>query len=262
MSFGSILRALLFPAAFIIGGLPLIGWFTRGVPPREFLGVLVAMPIVFVCLMGLAALLWMRPDNREEKSLTGTDIAVVLVSWALWIVASFIPQPNGGFAMAIALVVTLLAIVYAWRKMTTTTAERIERATATRRASAAAASAGGTQETTEVSPGVTLYPADASQAAAHGNSSGQAPYAANRAPGPEPEGPFDESAPEGSTRTGPGARPRSSSTSPGANFGSNKAPANPDFDPTRPVRGANTPSVGEDAEGTGDVFGQDGRPGA
>lgn len=345
MTARTLVHRLLLPAVLVIPALIFAGWLIRGAQGSELLAVLLGSPACLILLVGLSGVVWARPDVREDRAVSGRDVAILGAVWAVWILGALLPAPAGPILLAVAVVATIVAVILealqlkkvvkgrldaqldhlrsqganpTWgtprtraprdgagtiiegkvsptpaasaASRETMSGERARSAApaahpadeelglsesgvaapAQPAADSAAASAAATGAASAAdATGASATAGDASAPAAPRLSSdpaspddapaaqdGRARYDAsgvNRGPGPEPTGPFMDGAMPGSTRTGAGELPETDSTRPGVNFGYNKAPASPTWDPSRPVgpRGV-APKPAADASDAGE----------
>lgn len=128
MTFRSLLRRLLLPAVLVIPALVFAGWLARGAQLGELLLALAAGVAGGVLLAILASLLWGRPDNRETKSVSGRDAALLVVVWLLWIVGAFLPAPAGAWVLGLAVIATIVAIILAAQELKRVANDRVDAA--------------------------------------------------------------------------------------------------------------------------------------
>lgn len=329
MTARTLVHRLLLPAVLVIPALIFAGWLIRGAQGSELLAVLLGSPACLILLAGLSGVVWARPDVREDRAVSGRDVAILGAVWALWILGALLPAPAGPILLAVAVVATIVAVIVEALQLKKVAKDRLDaqldhlrsqganptwgtpRTRAPRdgagtiiegKVSPTPAAAAASRETMSRararSAAPAAHPADeelglsesgveapaqpaadsaaapaaatagagtdaprlssdpAAPADAPAAEDGRARYDAsgvNRGPGPEPTGPFMDGAMPGSTRTGAGELPETDSTRPGVNFGYNKAPASPTWDPSRPVgpRGV-APKPAADASDAGE----------
>ncbi len=66
-------------AAVVLPIWPLVGWGIFGGGGWQFLGLLIAMPILFVTMMIVAGLIRARPTVRREKAVSWLDVGILTV---------------------------------------------------------------------------------------------------------------------------------------------------------------------------------------
>lgn len=98
-------------AALALPGWTLLGWmlFSRG--GWALAGVLVALPLLFVALLGVASVTALRPGMRPERALPVGDAAVLLL-WHLSIVVFGTFQFEAAWTVTAMILIGLLAF---WR---------------------------------------------------------------------------------------------------------------------------------------------------
>ncbi|AWB86738.1 hypothetical protein C3E77_08970 [Mycetocola zhujimingii] len=64
---------------------PLIGWGIFGGGGWEFVGLVIAMPILFLALAAVSLLIYARPTVRREKAVNWWDV-LVLTLWHVFII--------------------------------------------------------------------------------------------------------------------------------------------------------------------------------
>ena len=91
---------------------PLIGWGLFGDDGWDFLGLVIAMPILFLALMAVSALIYARPTVRREKAVAWWDIAI-LTLWHVFIVGFGLFGPNTSTFAVLGVLTGIAAFWYA-----------------------------------------------------------------------------------------------------------------------------------------------------
>jgi hypothetical protein len=86
-------RTWMFIASVALPIWPLIGWGLFGGGGWEFLGLIIAMPILFLALIAVSALVYARPTVRRERAVAWWDV-VILTLWHALIVGFGLFGPN------------------------------------------------------------------------------------------------------------------------------------------------------------------------
>lgn len=231
----AVLRVLpiLPPAAFFLSAI------VRDVGFGGVVAMLFLSGISFLLLLTLVVLVRIRRRSEGGTEPGGVDLAWIGGAAVAWIVTACLPSPWQAVAAIAALVVSALAVRWAFRALRSSVAAASGGANptpgASRRSSPKAPASGP-----DAGKVIILNPTTPS------SDDGQTPTDATGGPFTHGRAPYDGPMP-GSTRTGDGPA-RSDSTRPGANFGANRAPVSPTWDATRPVPDSDAVAV-DDADG-------------
>ncbi|MFU8947056.1 hypothetical protein ACLRGF_10020 [Mycetocola zhadangensis] len=104
-------RTWMFIASVALPIWPLIGWGIFGGGGWEFLGLVIAMPILFVVLLAVSALIYVRPTVRREKAVAWWDVAI-LTLWHALIVGFGLFGPNTSTFAVLGVLTGIVAFWY------------------------------------------------------------------------------------------------------------------------------------------------------
>ncbi|WP_147440897.1 hypothetical protein [Mycetocola zhadangensis] len=104
-------RTWMFIASVALPIWPLIGWGIFGGGGWEFLGLVIAMPILFVVLLAVSALIYVRPTVRREKAVAWWDVAI-LTLWHAFIVGFGLFGPNTSTFAVLGVLIGIVAFWY------------------------------------------------------------------------------------------------------------------------------------------------------
>lgn len=91
---------------------PLIGWGLFGQDGWDFVGLVVAMPILFLALIAVSGLIYARPTVRREKAVAWWDVAI-LTLWHVFIVGFGLFGPNTSTFAVLGVLTGIAAFWYA-----------------------------------------------------------------------------------------------------------------------------------------------------
>lgn len=190
--------------AFAVPVWLLVAWILTGTGTGRFLLLLLAMPVSFLLLAAAALLIRLRPDVREADGALPPGEALLLAgNWLLWGVAGPLGEGVQNLVTVLAIAASAATVFVLWRRMRRIAGERVRSAM------------GGRTPARGPGAGTVITVVDAASPTADGDAAGM----------------------PGSSR-GSGGPARIDSQRPGVNFGANAAPVADDWDPERPVRGA------------------------
>ncbi len=104
-------RPWMFIASIVLPIWPLIGWGIFGGGGWEFIGLVIAMPILFLALTAVSLLIYARPTVRREKAVAWWDI-LILTLWHVFIIGFGLFGPNTSTFAVLGVLAGIVAFWY------------------------------------------------------------------------------------------------------------------------------------------------------